>query len=323
MVKKTKLSFQNASYYTCLLIMLLLTACSFQSDITTMDKSIYQDFRESQKNFISSDGIIKYIDEGDGPVILLLHGIPTSSWLYRKMIPLITAKGYRVISPDMLGFGSSDNPVNPELYSPDQHAKRIAELMSYLEISEWTHVMHDVGGLWTWELLKIVPDRISGLVVLNTILYEEGFKPPVKMRPGAFAKFSMWLYRQSFSSRIMLKQLFKNALSINQISSDELEGYLTPLIEGKTNGMYNFFTSATRQFPDYAPTFEKVEVPKLLIWGKDDSMLLLNPQLSKIKQQMLIKPENIHLLEANHFIQEDAPQLVVAIILNFLSQPSI
>ena len=69
----------------------------------------YQSFRNSQKTFNSSGGNIRYVDQGTGDVILLLHGIPASSWLYRKMIDSLSAD-HRVIAPDMLGFGSSDNP---------------------------------------------------------------------------------------------------------------------------------------------------------------------------------------------------------------------
>ncbi len=69
----------------------------------------YAQFRKQQKSFPSLEGTLKYIDKGEGEVLLLLHGVPTSSWLYRKMIDELATK-YRVIAPDMLGFGASDSP---------------------------------------------------------------------------------------------------------------------------------------------------------------------------------------------------------------------
>lgn len=81
----------------------------------------YSDFRASQKSFSSKDGVLKYIDKGQGDVLLLLHGVPTFSWLYRKMINEL-AQNYRVIATDMLGFGSSDSPKGYDIYSEDHHA---------------------------------------------------------------------------------------------------------------------------------------------------------------------------------------------------------
>lgn len=102
------------------------------------------------------------------------------------MIDGLISDGYRVIAPDMLGFGSSANPDGYDIYSAKQHGKRILELMNYLKINTWTHVTHDAGGLWTWELLKQDKKRVAKLILLNTIVYEEGFHPPIKMKKALF-----------------------------------------------------------------------------------------------------------------------------------------
>ena len=96
----------------------------------------YQYFRQSQKSFSSPEGNIRYIDRGQGPAILLLHGVPSSSWLYRKMIDPLVAAGYRVIAPDMLGFGSSDSPKGYHIYSESKHADRLLGLMDHLKIHQ-------------------------------------------------------------------------------------------------------------------------------------------------------------------------------------------
>ena len=147
----------------------------------------YSQFRDTQQSFLSSNGIIKYIDKGEGDVLLLLHGIPTSGWLYRKMIDELS-NNYRVIVPDMLGFGSSDSPKGYDIYSPQEHAKRLLELMSSLKIESWNHVFHDAGGLWTWELMKTASEKIKALIILNTIIFEEGFNPPIRFKKGIRVK---------------------------------------------------------------------------------------------------------------------------------------
>jgi len=96
------------------------------------------------------------------------HGVPTSSWLYRKLIDPLVASGYRVIAPDMLGFGNSANPKGYTIYDKKEHARRILGLMEHLKINNWHHVMHDAGGLWTWELFKQAPSKISKLTIKVT-----------------------------------------------------------------------------------------------------------------------------------------------------------
>ena len=299
-----------------LFFVLSLFSCS---SIKKSEKQDYLSFRNTQKKFTSKDGALKYIDEGIGEnVILLLHGVPSSSWLYRKMIPLLVKNGYRVIAPDMLGFGSSDNPNGYELYNQSNHAKRIISLMDSLEIKNWHHVMHDAGGLWTWEIIKQQPNRINKLTVLNTIVYKEGFHPPITFKKGFLAKTSMWLYNNNITTNSMLIFLFNEGLtSPDKLTKAEFYGYKKPLIENKTKGMYYFFTRTCNLMPDYSDVFENIQIPVQFIWGKNDEMLTIKPQLDDIKKGFKVEDINIHLLNAKHFIQEEKPEEIVAIIKNF------
>lgn len=283
----------------------------------------YQSFRESQKSFKSSEGIIKYIDKGKGDVLLLIHGVPTSSWLYRKMIDRLVAAGNRVIVPDMLGYGSSESPKGYDIYSQKEHAKRILELMDSLAIEEWNHVMHDAGGLWTWEIFKKSPERIKKLVVLNTIIFEEGFHPPMKMKKGWLTKFIMQLYMNRISVNILLKSLFNNGLKINNLTKDELEGYRVPLLEGKTNGLYYFFSQTCNDFPEYNSVIEHIKIPILIIWGQHDNMLEWEPQKAKVIKGLNVELSNIHLLDAKHFIQEEKPEEINSLILKHIEPCSL
>ncbi len=164
-------------------------------------KLTYADFRKNQQTFKSEDGKIKYIDRGEGEVIVLLHGVPTSGWLYRKMIDSLVNGGNRVIVPDMLGFGSSDSPKGYDLYNPKEHGKRLLALMDHLKVENWNHVFHDAGGLWTWELCKLAPDRIKKLIVLNSIIYEKGFNPPMRFERGGLTKLSVSFYSNKLTNK--------------------------------------------------------------------------------------------------------------------------
>ena len=290
----------------------------FESKIMRDNQTTYHIYREQQKSFFSEEGVIKYIDKGYGDVIVLLHGVPTSGWLYRKMIDDLS-KTYRVIVPDMLGFGSSDSPKGYDIYSEEKHAERLIALMDELKIKKWTHVTHDAGGLWTWELIKKQPNRIEKLVVLNTIIYQEGFNPPIKFKKGFFAKTAMWAYRNNITANTMLKELFKSGLNENNLNRADIEGYKLPLKEGKTHGMYYFFTQTCNALPDYEETLLSVDVPVLVIWGKDDSFLFWELQEEKIVNDLNIYEKNIHLIDARHFIQEEKPKLINELIFGFLS----
>lgn len=276
-------------------------------------------FRAKQKTFQSSDGKIKFIDEGVGEVILLLHGIPTSSWLYRKMIKALVEKGHRVIIPDMLGFGNSDNPNGYEIYSSKEHSKRIIELMDSLKIKTWNHLMHDAGGLWTWELIKNHPNRIRKLIILNTIILKDGFFPPMKMRKGVLSKFILSLYSKKTTSTFLMKMLFKNGLNNYTLTKNDFEGYQKPLLEGKTNAMYYFFTQLSQPFPNYEETLKQLNIPVLVIWGKHDKILKWQPQSNQVLKLLKIKSKNIYIIEGNHFLQEENPLKITAKINDFIA----
>lgn len=296
---------------TVLLIILatFLFSCKPYQVATKLNDIYYKDFTASQKKWQSTDGEIAYIDEGEGDVIVLLHGIPTSGWLYRKLINPLVQRRHRVIIPDMLGFGNSDSPEGYEIYGKAKHAERLLSLMEYLNINTWHHVMHDAGGVWTWELVEKAPNKISKLSILNTIIYKEGFNPPMKFRKGLFAKAIAGIYRSN--SNLMLKMLFKNGIDDCNLSKADIEGYKVPLKSGKTKGIYTFFTKNTKEIPDYSTILKGLNIPVQVIWGTHDKILHWLPQSKQVIKDLNIQPQNIHLLNKNHFLQEEAiPELI-------------
>jgi len=277
----------------------------------------YTTYREKQKQFLTSEGHIAYIDEGKGPVLLLLHGIPTSGWLYRKMITPLVSAGYRVIVPDMLGFGSSASPKGYEIYAKENQVQRLIALMDYLKIDNWIHVFHDAAGIWTWELCKQYSNRIKSLVILNTIIYEEGFKPPIRFRDNILTKFIISLYTNRLSNRFLLNALFRKGVK-TKLSEVALEGYRKPLLEGKNKAMYYFFSRTHKKLPNHKEIVSKLAIPVLVIWGKGDEFLKWHPQAKNVIEDLKIPLKNIHELEANHFIQEEQPDTICTLIQQFL-----
>ena len=119
-----------------------------------------------------------YIDEGprDGPVMLLLHGMPTWAFLYRDMIPGLVAAGYRCIAPDHMGFGRSDKPTDTHWYTVARHTEILTSLVVDLELTDITLVCQDWGGPTGLAQAAMMPDRFSHLVIMNTWLHHPGYE---------------------------------------------------------------------------------------------------------------------------------------------------
>ena len=112
---------------------------------------------------------VHYVDEGSGgPTFLCLHGEPTWSYLYRKMIPRFVASGARVVAPDFVGFGRSDKPEDEGLYTFDFHRQFLLDFIARLELRHVTLVLQDWGGVLGLTLPMDVP--IDGLFIMNTAL---------------------------------------------------------------------------------------------------------------------------------------------------------
>lgn len=133
-----------------------------------------------------------YLDEGpaDAPVVLMLHGEPSWSYLYRKMIPIVTAAGFRVIVPDLIGFGKSDKPSKRTDYTYQRHVDWVRSLLRQLGLKDMTLVCQDWGGLIGLRLVGEHPDWFARVVAANTML------PTGDHHPGeAFLKW------QAFSQK--------------------------------------------------------------------------------------------------------------------------
>jgi haloalkane dehalogenase len=114
---------------------------------------------------------LHYLDEGAGPPVMLFHGEPTWAYLYRTVMAVLIAAGYRVIAADMPGFGRSDKPVDPDFYTYDRHVAAMTAVMEHLYLEGATAVVQDWGGPIGLRVATEHPDRFTRLSVLNTGLF--------------------------------------------------------------------------------------------------------------------------------------------------------
>jgi haloalkane dehalogenase len=119
-------------------------------------------------HYLEIEGMrVHYLDEGEGEVVLCLHGEPTWSYLYRKMVPLLAAR-HRVVAPDFIGFGRSDKFTEVSEYSYRLHRDTIIALIDRLDLDHITLVVQDWGGLIGLRVVSLVPERFARLVIMNT-----------------------------------------------------------------------------------------------------------------------------------------------------------
>jgi len=128
----------------------------------------------------TSDGLrMAYVDEGTGPVVLLLHGEPSWSYLYRTMIPVLVDAGFRCVAPDLIGFGRSDKPEDLADYSYARHVEWLRSvLFDALDLTDITLVCQDWGGLLGLRLVAEQPDRFARVCAANTGLPDGSFRMP-------------------------------------------------------------------------------------------------------------------------------------------------
>jgi haloalkane dehalogenase len=139
-------------------------------------------------HFRTVDGLrLAHVDEGDGAPVVMWHGEPTWSFLWRKVVPPVRDAGHRVILPDLVGFGRSDKPMDPAWYSYDRHCAMAATLLEDLDVRDATFVVHDWGGPIGMRLAIEHPDRVARLVMMDTGLWTGN--QPMSEAWQAFAAF--------------------------------------------------------------------------------------------------------------------------------------
>ncbi len=163
---------------------------------------------------------LHYVDEGQGEIVLCLHGEPSWSYLYRKMIPLLTPK-HRVLAMDFLGFGRSDKPANKDDYSFAFHHDTLTSFIETLDLQRINLIVQDWGGLIGLTVASEMPDRIARLVIMNT-----GLPDGTSRMPDAYHR---WLEFSQRISDMPIKRVIRAGLGkADQISPEELAAYEAP-----------------------------------------------------------------------------------------------
>lgn len=248
---------------------------------------------------------VHYIDEGPkdaARTFLCLHGQPSWSYLYRKMIPIFAASGARVIAPDWLGFGRSDKPADDSIYTFHFHRNMMLALIRHLDLGNITLVVQDWGGLLGLTLPPDMPDRFSRLIVMNTTL-AVGASPS----PG----FDAWKAFAASQPDLDIPALMKRSSPI--LSAAEAAAYGAPYPDIS-------YKAGVRRFPQLVmvkPDMEGTDISRRAAewWGTDwrgQSFMAVGaadpvlgpPVMERLRQQINGCPEPLIIPDGGHFVQE-------------------
>ena len=270
--------------------------------------------------FETQAGRMHYVDEGAGEPVLLVHGTPTWSFLYRRLIKDLSRER-RVVAVDNLGFGLSDKPEGWS-YLPEEHAKNLASLITALGLKDLVLVVHDFGGPIGLSYALECPENVRGLVLFNTWMWSLEDDPAAvkasKLLGGPLGKF---LYtRFNFSPRVLLKAA---AGDRSKITKEIHRHYLAPFRDGRerlapwvfarelvaSGGWYDKLWASRHRIKDK---------PALLLWGMKDRAFKEGDL--RRWQSLFTNSRVVEFPEAGHFVPEEEGEKVAAAVRHFLPE---
>jgi haloalkane dehalogenase len=274
-------------------------------------------------HYLEPDGIrIHYVDEGPPAAapVLMLHGEPSWSYLYRKMIPRIAAAGHRVIAPDLVGFGRSDKPAARGDYTYQRHVDWMAAVLGGLGLRGVTLVCQDWGGLIGLRLVAEYPERFARVVAANTFL------PTGDVDPGP--AFLAWRQFSQGVPEFPVGRIVSGGCA-TELSSEIVAAYDAPFPEER-------FKAGARQFPLLVPTspddpaapanraawtvLERWDRPFLTAFSDSDPITAGAERVLQARIPGAQGQPHTTIAGGGHFLQEDRGEELAGVVIDFIAR---
>jgi len=278
---------------------------------------------------VVGDARVAYLDQGEGPPVLLLHGCPFSSFIWRKLIPELASQ-HRCLAPDLLGLGDTETPPGTGWSLPAQAATTLG-LLDELHIDSADVIGHDHGAAIAQLLAADHPARVRRLIITNAEAYDNW--PSTEERPFLRAtqlpllgQFLLW----AWSRRPLLKLVLRTGRAVHNpsvLTRELLDGYLQAnladrhrrtktrrFLAGQLNPANQRCTAAA------IPGLRRFTHPTLIIWGRDDPHF--GPQWAERLRADIPGTVGLELLPATgHLLMEEQPERLATLISDFLTKP--
>jgi haloalkane dehalogenase len=273
--------------------------------------------------YVDVDGLrMAYVDVGpsDAPPVLLLHGEPAWSFLYRRMIPLLVEAGYRCIAPDLIGFGRSDKPVDQASYTYSGHVAWMQTFLDAIDLAPGARLFgQDWGGLIGLRLVAERPGQFGAVAIGNTTL-------PVGESPGP--GFDAWLEFSQSPRFSEVGSLFARAIVSRQLTDAEIDGYRAPFPDESHMAGAIAFPRLVPITPEHDSvgenlaaweTLEQRTEPFLTLWCPDDPVLgHLGSDFATRIPGAVGQPHQ-EFRPGGHFIQDDRGEDIAAALIAWWS----
>ena len=290
------------------------------------------------------DTRIHYIDEGpkDGQIVYLLHGEPTWSYLFRKMIPTLVNEGFRVIAPDMVGFGKSDKYISTDDYSHQMHVEKMTQLIEELDLRNITAHFHDWGGPVGFRVLAEEPNRFDRVIATNTSLPATGrgfmndlrsyllwpiFKFTIWLQgPATWEEFiggdgfTNWIRYSTYTDNIDVGGIMQ---ILGSVTYEESLAYEAPYPNASYKAGAQIFpylipSELRKNEMAYREVLEKWNKPFLIANSDNDPVTGNNPEIVELLKRIPTAQE-IVIRGPGHFVQEEAGPEYAQLIIDFIN----
>ncbi|HEY9602090.1 MAG TPA: alpha/beta hydrolase [Allocoleopsis sp.] len=278
-----------------------------------------------QHEYINANGIkLHYVTQGDGPLMLMLHGFPEFWYSWRHQIPEF-AKDYKVVALDLRGYNESDKPQEQSAYTMSELVKDVESVIRGLGYDRCVLVGHDWGGAIAWCFAYAYPEMVERLIVLNLphpAKFAQGLRTPQQLMRSWYAFFFQIpalpeLLLQSFDYQLIGNAFTGMAVHNNAFTSADIEAYKDAAAKrGALTAMINYYRNAFTGIMQRE--WSLLDVPTLMIWGEQDTAL--GKELTYGTEEYVRDFQIRYIPDCSHWVQQEQPELVNEYMREFLTK---
>lgn len=282
------------------------------------------DNNEWTHGYIKANGInFHYVSQGEGPLLLLLHGFPENWYSWKKQIPFLAEK-YKVVAIDMRGYNYTEKPQNIEDYRLDILRNDIKTLIKAFGEEKAVIVGHDWGGVVAWSFAMIYPEMVEKLVIMNAphpVGYIKALKSSMQLLNSWYVLFFQLpdlpeKMMEKDHYQFMINSLKESSQKPEQaFAEDDIEHFIDCLRQpGTVSAMINYYRALVRYSSENR--VKRIDLPTLMVWGEKDKFLRkeVNNGIDKYVTDLTIK----YIPEASHWVNRDEPEKVNKMLADFL-----
>ncbi|MEJ7891803.1 MAG: alpha/beta fold hydrolase [Solirubrobacteraceae bacterium] len=264
---------------------------------------------ERAGRYFEANGVRSFVlDKGRGDPVVCLHGVPTSSFMYRKLVHELAARSVRGIAFDLPGLGLADRPEDFD-YTWTGLGRFCAEAVDALGLEAFHLVVHDIGGPVGFELARAMPERIRSLTLLNTIVEVDTFHRPPVMEPFARPGVGELALRSLNKPAFRLLMRAHGIAEWPRVVPAEIDAYVDLLKRDDGGAAFLKIMRGFERTPakraHYVSALRDVPYPVQIVWGVDDPWLTLRQHARQARRAARIA--EIYHVPAKHFLAEERP----------------